>query len=201
MMPERDNAEFVDWLNLVPAIAMALIWLVPMVLFWGIVFGPLRPMHSAHQIPAPHISAFLVWCGLSLMPCVFPDSYYRAGQSKGARRVYEFLGIRYFKRFVANGDLVNHLARSRIPQHRVLPGRGDLAEFAERTRAVERAHLVLLLFSLFTAIYSARVGSYCWAVCLIAGNVVCNLYPVLLQRYNRARIRPQRSGLGSRLAR
>ena len=42
---------------------------------------------------------------------------------------------------------------------------------------------------LFTAVYAARIGWYRWALFLTLGNAVFNLYPVMLQRYNRARIR------------
>lgn len=38
--------------------------------------------------------------------------------------------------------------------------------------------------------FAWQIGWRGWAVYLGAGNVLVNLYPVLLQRYTRARIQP-----------
>jgi hypothetical protein len=56
------------------------------------------------------------------------------------------------------------------------------------TRSGEVSHLVLLLAGLCTAVYAARIGWYGWAAAIMAGNLVFNAYPVLLQRYNRCRM-------------
>jgi hypothetical protein len=186
-MASREGAEVVDWANLIPAMAMALFWLAPMTLFWGIVFGPLRPMDAPRTNLAPTLPEFFAWSVMSLSPGLLPRSYYRVGISTRARRVYELLGVRRFKRFVVNGDLVNRVAKRRDPRYRVLTTRDDLAMFVERTCSVEKAHLTLMAFSLFTAFHAARIGWFGWAGILAAGNLIGNVYPVLLQRYNRAR--------------
>ena len=118
------------------------------------------------------------------------------GTVASARRLYGPLGVRLFKRIAPNGDLVNRLARRRYPGYRVLGGRADLPGFLEGTRSGERGHLVFLLMGLFTAVYAARIGWHRWALFLTLGNTAFNLYPVMLQRYNRARIRiiPERDG-------
>lgn len=67
-------------------------------------------------------------------------------------------------------------------------GRGALREWVDRTRSAERGHLVLLLAGAFTAAWAAWIGWSGWAIGLTAGNVLFNLYPILLQRYNRCRI-------------
>lgn len=55
----------------------------------------------------------------------------------------------------------------------------------------------MLRMGLFTADYAARIGWCRWAVFLTLGNAVFNLYPVLLQRYNRARVRIIPAATGS----
>ncbi len=187
-MEQNDHAELVDWANLVPATAMALFWLAPMVLFWGMVFGPLRPINAPRVNHAPTMPTFLLCCGVSLVPRWLPRSYYRERDVERARRRYEALGVRVFKQFVANGDRVSRWARRREPGYRVLAGRDELECFAERTRGVEHSHLVLLLLTAFSAFHAARIGWYGWAIGLTIGNILCNVYPVLLQRYNRARV-------------
>lgn len=187
-MERRADDEITDWLNLVPAAAVALLWLAPMVLFWGIVFGHLRPKEMPRIDRSPNIYHFFFWCGLSLCPYALPRSYYNTRNATRTRRLYESLGVRFFKRFVANGELVNRCARRHGTQIQVTLVRGDIASFVERTRGVEQAHLVLLLLGLFTAGYATWIGWYAWTACLILGNGVCNVYPVLLQRYHRARV-------------
>jgi hypothetical protein len=96
--------------------------------------------------------------------------------------------VRLFKRFVPNGDLVNRWARRLDPGHRNIRDAAAARAWLERTRDSERSHLVLLLMGAFTAAYAARIGWYGWAIALTASNLVFNLYPILLQRYNRCRI-------------
>lgn len=180
--------EITDWLNLAPATAMAFLWLAPMVLFWGLVFGHLRPKEMPRIDRSPNIYHFFFWCGVSLCPYALPRLYYSTRNAARTRRLYELLGVRFFKRFVANGDLVKRCARRHGTQIRVAMVRGDIASFVERTRAVEQTHFVLLLLGLVTAGYSTWIGWYGWSACLILGNIACNLYPMLLQRYHRARV-------------
>ena len=149
----------------------------------------MKPFGYPNVDTSPHLPGFLFWLGVSFLPCFLPRSYYRPGAIASARRLYGLLGVRLFKRIAPNGDLVNRLARRRDPGYRVLGGRADLPGFLEGMRSGERAHLVFLLMGLFTAVYAARIGWYRWALLLTLGNVAFNLYPVMLQRYNRARIR------------
>lgn len=178
-----------DWFNLAPATAMALVWLAPLVLFWGLVFGHLRPNRSPPIDRPPTIHEFFLGGAASLFAGVLPRSYYATRNAARARRNYERLGVRFFKRFVVNGDLVNRWSRRHDVQPQLVLIRGDIAPFIDQTCRVERAHLVLFLFSLFTAACSARLGWYRWTACLVFGNIVFNLYPIFLQRYNRARAR------------
>jgi hypothetical protein len=63
----------------------------------------------------------------------------------------------------------------------------------------EKSHLVLLLMGILSAVFALQIGWRGWAVYLGTGNVLVNLYPVLLQRYTRSRLqavvvgRPNRS--------
>ena len=52
----------------------------------------------------------------------------------------------------------------------------------------ERYHLVFLLIGFFSAVHALRIGWPGWALLLTASNVVFNVYPILLQRYNRLRV-------------
>jgi hypothetical protein len=58
----------------------------------------------------------------------------------------------------------------------------------ERTKLSEKSHLVLLLIGVASSIFAWQIGWRGWAIYLAVGNVLVNLYPVLLQRYTRARL-------------
>jgi hypothetical protein len=181
-MERSERLKLVNRANVIPIAAGCLVFLSPMLMFWGAAFGPLKPFSY------PHPLGFLFWFGVSFLPFLLPRSYYRPGNFDRARRLYGPLGVPSFRRFVSNGDLVNWWVRRRDPGYRVLTGRTALRGFLEETRLAERSHLMWLLMGLFTAVYAVRIGWYRWAILLTIGNIVFNLYPVLLLRYTRARI-------------
>lgn len=76
----------------------------------------------------------------------------------------------------------------RRPSFRVIRNRQDALEFMQRTELSEKGHLVLLALGAMSAAFAWAIGWRGWAVYLTAGNVAVNLYPVLLQRYTRARL-------------
>jgi hypothetical protein len=168
--------------NLAVIGAMSLLWITPTLQFWGAAFGPFRPF----SYPAEDVAPSLAWLGVALAACfaplLLPAGFYRCRE--GAR-VYAGAGVRAFRRFATNGDLVNRWARRLDPGYRVVRGRASARAWIEQARQAQRNHLVLLLMGLFTAGYAARIGWNGWALGLTAGNVVFNLYPILLQRYNR----------------
>jgi hypothetical protein len=173
--------------NIVPFASMAGGWLGPLLMFWLYVWGPLRPFAypSGNLMPDP---AF--W--LVMLGCValwwLPPSYYRVRSFERSGRVYKMLGVRQFRRFVPDGDLANRWARRRDPSHRVIHGRRSAAAFLCQTEESERAHLVLLTLGVVSAGFALYIGWPGWAFYLSVGNVLVNLYPILLQRYTRARI-------------
>ncbi|MEX1020075.1 MAG: hypothetical protein WDZ49_10475 [Litorilinea sp.] len=176
------------WGNNIPIIVMSLLWLTPMLHFWGAVSGPLRPFSYPDTNVAPSLPNFLLWFLLSLLPYTLPAWYFTPWLVEQDGRLYEFLGIRTFKRFVPNGDLVNRLIRRTDPAYRFLQNRGAAQAFLDKTRSSERGHLVLLFMGIFTAVYALRIDWHSWAIGLTIGNVVFNVYPIMLQRYNRLRI-------------
>ena len=119
---------------------------------------------------------------------MLPPTFYRCWEGGRGFRVYDSIGVRVFKRFVPNGDLINRWARRLEPRYRLVRDEASARAWPDGPRDSERSHLVLLLMGAFTAAYADRIGWHGWALGLTAGNVVFNLYPILLQRYTRCRI-------------
>jgi hypothetical protein len=178
----------VDRGKLAVTTAMSLFWITPTIRFWGAAFGPLRPFSYPQEDIAPSPVWFFAGLAACFAPCALSRAYYDCWEGRRGIRAYEALGIRAFKRYATNGDLINRWARRSDPLYRVIRDRASARAFADGTRTGERNHLVLLLMGFFTAAFAVRIGWYGWATALSASNVVFNFYPVLLNRYNRYRI-------------
>lgn len=174
--------------NLFPFAVLCAGWIVPLLKFWAAVWGVFRPSDYAGGEVAPRLWLFLAACIVCLAPWWLPASYYRVHRFEKTGRLYELLGVRIFRKLVPNGDWVNRWRRRRDPGFRVLSDRRSAAEFLARTVMSEKSHLVLLLVGAGTSLFAWHIGWKGWAVYLGAANVLVNLYPVLLQRYTRARI-------------
>lgn len=119
---------------------------------------------------------------------LLPERYYRIKPCEWSGRVYERLGIRFFKRFVPNGDYINRIIRHSDPGYRVVCDEESIARFEVGTRLAEKCHLAGLWLALPCTVYALLLGWNKYALWLLIPNVLLHLYPVLLQRYTRARI-------------
>lgn len=114
----------------------------------------------------------------------------RPWERAGAGRVYErYFGIRAFKGWMSHGDRMNRWLRRRIPEYRVVrPTRDAAKAFAEQTVRLERAHLAWGLAALALIAYAVVTGAHGFAALLALANTVTNVWPIMLQRYNRVRV-------------
>jgi hypothetical protein len=177
-------------LNLIPIASMAGGWTGPLLIFWLYVLGPLRPFHYPTGDLTPAMSVF---AGL-FVACVstwwLPSSYFRVRSFERTGRIYEVLGVRIFRWFVPDGDLANRWRRRSEPDFKIIRNRRLAAAFVRRTQLSEKSHVVVLFLGLISAAYAWQIGWRGWAAYLALGNVLVNLYPILLQRYTRARLLP-----------
>ena len=167
---------------------LSMLWMAPCAQFWLAVWGPLRPYGYPEGSLGPSGAVFLGGIAAAALPVWLPPGYFRPRPFERGGGVYEALGVRIFRWFVPDGDLVNARVRRRDPAFRVVRGRAGARAFLARTEQGERSHLVLLVFGAVSSAYAWRIGWHGWAALLTVGNVAVNLYPVLLQRYTRARI-------------
>ena len=104
-------------------------------------------------------------------------------------RLYELLGVRQFKRFASAGDFFNDRRRRSDPEFRNVRNYSSAIEWEARTRFNELAHLGNLVFSVVMLVWLCLEGRFTWIVPILFLNLILNVYPIMLQRYNRARIR------------
>ncbi len=105
-------------------------------------------------------------------------------------RFYRRLGVRFYKRYLpTSGDLVSR----RRGITRITRAHGDLGgsliRYERRTRSYEGRHIVGALSMLALTWWSITFhGKGNWII-LLAANLLINGYPIMLQRYNRVRVR------------
>ena len=175
-------------LNIVPFASMAGGWLGPLVMFWLYVWGPLRPFAYPDGDLLPGIWFLIPVAACIALWWVLPDRYFRVQGFERSGRIYEWLGVRTFRKFAPDGDFANRWERRKDPGFRMISSRKSAADFIVRTRQSERGHIVLLALGVVSTAYAWSVGWHGWAVYLAAGNILVNFYPIVLQRYTRGRI-------------
>jgi hypothetical protein len=163
-------------------------FLAPLVMFWLYVWGPLRPFDYPRGDVGVGLPGFLAVAVLSAALWWVPKRYYELRGFERSGGFYASLGVRLFRRLVPDGDFANRWRRRREPLFRMIRGRGDVSRFMRRTEESERGHLVLLAFGIASAAFAWHIGWRGWALYLTCGNVVANVYPILLQRYTRSRL-------------
>jgi hypothetical protein len=103
-------------------------------------------------------------------------------------RFYERLGIRWFKRLATKGDYWNRLRRHSDPGFRNVRDFKSAIEWEARTRSNEILHLCTLVVGLVIMAWLYFQKEYTWLVVVFFAVLVWDIYPIMLQRYNRARI-------------
>lgn len=166
-------------------LAIPVQWIPLTAVFWLRFLPPFRPFEF--HTPGPDPVVFALCFASSLIPCALPRSYFRPRGLE--RRAYERLGIRAFRYVAPDGDFVNARLRRLDPSYRAVATREALAAHVRGTYAAERAHLVMFLVGAWTTAFAAHAGLVWWAVVLGGLNIAFNAYPVMHQRYKRARAR------------
>jgi len=163
--------------------------------FWSLLcLGPLGYFCYIHL----ELKWLWIFLSFSLPVILLPVSFYDAIQWSRRTGDYERIGIRFLRRFTQDGDLVSKRLRRRDPGYRTFDKPAKLGQLLKQTYVFERVHLAMLLFFLYTAIYALDRGLTAWALGLTAANILFNIYPNLLQQYNRLRLR-QIANRGTRM--
>ena len=154
--------------------------------YWMRFLPPLRPFEF--HVPAPPAWALLAAVALVALPRFLPAAYFvpRSFERGG---FYRALGLRWFRAIAPDGDWINSRLRRLDPSYRVVRDQRTRAEHIAGSIVNERWHTAWLLLGIITAGSAAATRQYGWALTVTALNVVFNLYPVLHQRYKRARLR------------
>ena len=138
------------------------------------------------------LSMTLVWLMRHAVPFAFPPRYYRLRSFENDGGLYRRLGVVTFKWLLLQSrvELLNFSAR-------LSHGRTGLNGLERGIREAETDHAIALLVMALITIYAAMKDWWALASWLLLANVVANVYPIMLQRHNRARLLPVLARLGS----
>lgn len=160
-------------------------WFGLMAFYWLRFYPPLRPF--AFETPFPPLPVFAAGCALSLIPFLLPQRYFDpCGFERGG--FYPQLGIKWFRYMAPDGDLVNRLLRRIQPGYRVINNREALRKHIEGSWSNERWHLSFFIMGMLTSVHAFVTGQYVMGALLMVTNLCFNLFPVMHQRYKRARL-------------
>jgi hypothetical protein len=167
-------------------------WFGAMAIFWGRYLPPFRPLDF--QVPGPSPLALLAAVAVCAVPAFLPAGWFRPrGFERGG--LYPALGLRAFRFLATDGGWINGRLRRQHPGYRVVRDRKTRDEHIAGTIPNERWHLAFFLAGLGTTLYALGTAQYGFAAVIGVLNVAFNFYPVLHQRYKRARLRrPARGG-------
>ena len=117
-----------------------------------------------------------------VMPLEAKPHRVAAWEQNGA--FYEWVGIRAFRWLLLHTQL-----RWLSPELQLGAGRSDLGRLLRGLDAAERVHAVAAGVSLVLAAALAASGRSAMAAWLVLVTIPVHAYPVMLQRWNRARVR------------
>jgi len=162
------------------AVSVAVVW---MIAWLGVAFGVGSPLF-----------AFLAnWVAMSWMAVAgqfvhfsLPRFWSEHREWEGDGRNYELVGIRAFKALVRRGPLTVLSPTLRMPREVSV---ASLHALEAEMHKAEAGHVIALIIGLALAAWLLLLGLPAATAWLLLFNLLLNGYPIMLQRYNRIKLR------------
>jgi hypothetical protein len=123
------------------------------------------------------------------MVCGFlPEVIFKHLQISYRSVFYERLGARFVQKFVQDGTYINRVMRKNNGVHKVINNRTNASKYLRTIAMYERFHFLCFVFFFLTFINSLFTDQYGPAAFIMVTNIIYNIYPILLQQYNKLRI-------------
>ena len=141
-----------------------------------------------------HVFLFAWILNLMLMMCVFKftetlksqftSPYYEEKKWEARGKIYEFLGINFFRKLLVwiGWERLNKKSNP------IEKNTKALMHLQYRTKQSELGHIIILFIVLGFNIFVAFEFGILESLWLLTLNILLNLYPIFLQRYNRPRL-------------
>lgn len=144
----------------------------------------------------------VVWVPMTILgtvshvtPIRLPERFHRLRPFEIDGALYERLGVRTVKRLLRRGPATWFNPGLRMPAHR---NAESLARLDAAMRNAEATHAVLFVATLPAVMHALARRRWAAAMWTLGFDIAINAYPVVLQRYNRARLTTIRPASTSR---
>lgn len=149
----------------------------PVGFYWALYFAEKRP-------------AWLLFTsiGISLLISMLPARWLSALTISKDRKFYERIGVTFIRWFVQNGKLVNWVKGKYLLNSGLIHNRKEALNYLGTIAMQERFHYSCFLLFLLSTIDALCIGKTGMALLILLCNILYNVYPILLQQYNKLRI-------------
>ena len=141
-----------------------------------------------YWIPAYQAWMFFPSLSLSLIPFFIPTEYFRFLQISRNRKLYERLGIKRIQAVTQNGLLIQKFIRKTQPEFRHIKTSKDLRKLRSEIEVYDKYHLACFIFFLISLCLAIKQGTYANSIYISLSNIIYNIFPILIQQYNKARL-------------
>jgi len=136
------------------------------------------------------------WSLLALMTAMFfscfliPKRYFELWKFERDGRLYRKLGVRQLRWFADHGEGIQAVVRRIDPgwQNPVSKSKRSIESWIKYTQTAEAVHWGWLLATIPAIVLAYYVGKPVFATVYVFANIVVNIWPIMLQRYSRAKL-------------
>ncbi|TDB67086.1 glycosyl-4,4'-diaponeurosporenoate acyltransferase CrtO family protein [Arundinibacter roseus] len=128
---------------------------------------------------------------ISIIAGLLPRHFYTATQLSNQKKWYEKAGIKVFRKITQNGEWVYRLSSEKENTKRRVRLKANQQTYLRTIAMYERFHWIFLIFFLVSA--GLAIWQRQWQIGLLVFlfNIPYNVYPILLQQYNKLRFKPK----------
>lgn len=135
---------------------------------------------------------FYLFLGVALLIGALPPKILDALTLSPYKNFYERLGVKFIRKFVQNGDVINSIdnAGGNVFTKR----KGQLKTYLKTIAMYERYHWICFTFFLLTTLYCFVHNHIKFGILISIANALYNFCPILLQQYNKIRLKKLLNG-------
>ena len=163
-------------------------WIIILATTYGLVLFIEFPFTSMGSLSYSITLNFLmmIWISIveSLLKPALKSSHFNSYPIEREGKVYKYLGVNFYRKLLLLSGW-EKIRKKETPISRSL----DLLLYYEyKTRASEFGHGIIAILVGFITLYVCVAYSFKEALWLIFLNILMNIYPIIVQRYNRPRV-------------
>lgn len=153
--------------------------------FWSVIsFGPVSYFCYVYM----YNRWFYIFLAISVTGMLIPEKWLDKFTISKSPAFYRKAGVRFAQKFTQDGVLINQFIRRKTPDYEAIRNKKSIEKLKRKGFVNEKFHLMMFIFFLLAGIYALVCQYWLWGLIITLTNIIFNVYPVLLQHYNRLRM-------------